>query len=103
MAGRTADLGAAGVRLRLRGRDRRVRGGNRGDGRGWEQSFFGEPLFLGPPLAIAAFVGYRYGPRLVAAPALAPPPTRLPTPAPTRPRLRPRLRLRSDRPPVRGS
>ncbi|GGS58152.1 hypothetical protein GCM10010156_15950 [Planobispora rosea] len=36
---------------------------------GWEDSFFGEPLFLSPPLVIAAFVGYRYGPRLVAAPA----------------------------------
>ncbi|GIH81433.1 hypothetical protein Plo01_78620 [Planobispora longispora] len=51
-------------------------------GGGWEQSFFGEPLFLGPPLAIAAFVGYRYGPRLVAAPAPGPASDPAPDPGP---------------------
>ncbi|GIH92526.1 hypothetical protein Psi01_31560 [Planobispora siamensis] len=36
---------------------------------GWESSFFGNPLLLGPPLVIAAVVGHRYGPALVAPPA----------------------------------
>ncbi|GAA3441892.1 hypothetical protein [Planomonospora venezuelensis] len=35
----------------------------------WDQSFFGNPLLVGPPLVFAVFVGYRYGPRLVAADA----------------------------------